>query len=53
MLAPASTLGGMPAALRWLFWGYFATHIPITLLIDAQVRMGMACISRTVGGLTA
>jgi hypothetical protein len=37
LLAPTSTHGGMPGALRWLFWGYFATHIPITLLIDAQV----------------
>ena len=36
LAAPASTHGGMPSALRWLFWVYFATHIPITLLIDAQ-----------------
>ena len=35
---PASTYGGMPSALRWIFWVYFATHIPITILIDAQVR---------------
>lgn len=37
-LAPASTVGGMPGAFRWLFWVYFATHIPITILIDAQVK---------------
>lgn len=37
-MLPARTYGGMPAALRWLFWVYFATHIPITILIDAQVR---------------
>lgn len=37
-MLPVSTYGGMPATLRWIFWVYFFTHIPITILIDAQVR---------------
>ena len=43
MAAPSNTsssstavTGGMSPLLRWVFSLYFATHIPITLLIDAQ-----------------
>jgi len=44
MAAPSSSssssssaaAGGMSPLLRWVFFWYFATHIPITLLIDAQ-----------------
>jgi|SRR6056297_3498706 len=32
----ADNYGGMPAFIRWLFFWYFVTHIPITLFIDAQ-----------------
>jgi len=31
-----SSAGGMAPLLRWVFFIYFASHIPITLLIDAQ-----------------
>ena len=47
-MLPVSTYGGMPAALRWIFWVYFATHIPITILIDAQVRTVRSCSRRRV-----